>query len=167
MDASTSTPSSRTAYWNSPIGTIEIVGNDDGIAAVNFIGPREQESEPTDAEIRDCIRQLDEYFRGVRQEFSLRLAAAGTDFERKVWNELTRIPFGETRSYLDIARILGDPGAVRAVGRANGSNPLAIVVPCHRVVGHDGSLTGYAGGIERKRWLLDHEAVVSGTRLAL
>lgn len=167
MDVSTHESASRRTYWNSPIGTIEIVGNDDGIVSINFVEQHGQDGDPADSDLRACIGQLDEYFRGTRQEFSLRLAADGTEFERKVWEELERIPFGETRSYLDIARTLGDTGAVRAVGRANGRNPLAIVVPCHRVIGHDGSLTGYAGGMERKRWLLDHEAILSGTMLAL
>jgi methylated-DNA-[protein]-cysteine S-methyltransferase len=106
------------------------------------------------AEVR---RQLDEYFAGRRQTFDLTLAPEGTPFERSVWNELARIPFGETRSYAEIARAIGRPGAARAVGRANGANPIPIVVPCHRVIGADGSLTGFGGGLETKSRLLELE----------
>ena len=106
-------------------------------------------------------RQLEEYFAGERREFDLTLAPEGTPFERSVWDELRRIPFGETRSYGEIARAIGRPNASRAVGRANGANPIPIVVPCHRVIGADGSLTGYAGGLDMKRTLLELEGVLS------
>jgi methylated-DNA-[protein]-cysteine S-methyltransferase len=102
-------------------------------------------------------RQLAEYFAGTRREFDLRLAPEGTPFERSVWEELRRIPFGETRSYGEIAQAIGRPGAARAVGRANGANPIPIVVPCHRVIGADGSLTGFGGGLEAKSRLLEIE----------
>jgi methylated-DNA-[protein]-cysteine S-methyltransferase len=102
--------------------------------------------------------QLQEYFDGERTEFDLPLAPEGTSFQRKVWNALCEIPYGKTMSYGELARHIGQPGAARAVGLANGSNPLPIVVPCHRVIGADGSLTGFGGGIGRKRWLLSHEA---------
>ena len=101
--------------------------------------------------------QLEEYFAGTRRTFSLDLAAAGTPFQRRVWAALGEIPFGATVSYRELAQRIGRPGAARAVGLANGRNPLSIVVPCHRVIGADGSLTGFGGGIERKRWLLAHE----------
>jgi methylated-DNA-[protein]-cysteine S-methyltransferase len=106
------------------------------------------------AELR---RQLGEYFAGERQDFDLRLAPEGTPFERSVWDELQKIPFGETRSYGEIAQAIGRPGAARAVGRANGANPIPIVVPCHRVIGSDGSLTGFGGGLEAKSRLLEIE----------
>ncbi|HEY2289563.1 MAG TPA: methylated-DNA--[protein]-cysteine S-methyltransferase [Thermoanaerobaculia bacterium] len=106
------------------------------------------------AELR---RQLAEYFAGERRDFDLRLSAKGTPFERSVWDELRKIPFGETRSYGEIAQALGRPGAARAVGRANGANPIPIVVPCHRVIGSDGSLTGFGGGLEAKSLLLEIE----------
>ncbi|HKV09482.1 MAG TPA: methylated-DNA--[protein]-cysteine S-methyltransferase [Thermoanaerobaculia bacterium] len=112
-----------------------------------------EDSERT-AEVR---RQLEEYFAGERQTFNLTLAPEGTDFERSVWNELSRIPFGETRSYAEIARAIGRPGAARAVGRANGANPIPIVVPCHRVIGANGSLTGFGGGLPVKSLLLEIE----------
>jgi methylated-DNA-[protein]-cysteine S-methyltransferase len=111
--------------------------------------------------------QLGEYFAGTRRLFELPLDGGGTPFQQRVWTLLVAIPFGVRRSYGDLARALGTPGASRAVGAANGRNPIAIVVPCHRVIGSDGSLTGYGGGEHRKRWLLDHEARIAGQQLAL
>ena len=112
--------------------------------------------------------QLDAYFAGELEQFDLPLAPRGTPFQRRVWDELTQIPFAETISYKTLALRLGDIKLVRAVGLANGRNPLSIVIlPCHRVIGADGTLVGYGGGLERKRWLLDHEAVASGRRLAI
>jgi methylated-DNA-[protein]-cysteine S-methyltransferase len=106
----------------------------------------------------ETIRQLGEYFAGHRQNFELPLEFRGTDFQRQVWVTLLEIPFGETRSYLDVARKLGNPEAVRAVGAANGRNPISIIAPCHRVIGTSGSLTGFGGGLEAKAWLLAHES---------
>jgi methylated-DNA-[protein]-cysteine S-methyltransferase len=109
-------------------------------------------------------RQLDAYFAGKLTEFDLPLAPAGTVFQTGVWDELQRIPYGTTISYAELAGRVGRPGHFRAVGSANGRNPISIIVPCHRVLGSNGSLTGYGGGIDRKRWLLDHEAAVAATR---
>lgn len=106
--------------------------------------------------------QLDEYFTGERQAFDLPLVFTGTDFQNRVWQALTQIPFGSTRTYMQQAQVLGDEKAIRAVARANGENCLAIIIPCHRVVGSDGSLTGYAGGLRNKKWLLEHEAKLAG-----
>jgi methylated-DNA-[protein]-cysteine S-methyltransferase len=108
--------------------------------------------------LRETARQLDEYFAGQRREFDLPLDPRGTDFQRSVWTALRAIPFGETRSYGELARQLGNPSAMRAVGAANGGNPISIVVPCHRVIGANGSLTGFGGGLDAKAWLLAHEA---------
>ena len=119
--------------------------------------------ERCDEGFEDVVRQLVEYFAGRRTEFDLPLRPIGNDFQRAVWEQLTHIPYGETRSYGSVARALGDPGAAQAVGAANGRNPLAIVVPCHRVIGADGSLVGYGGGLTRKRFLLDLEQ--RGSRL--
>jgi methylated-DNA-[protein]-cysteine S-methyltransferase len=116
------------------------------------------------AEIR---RQVNEYAKGKRQEFDLKLAAEGPDFNKLVWNALCDIPFGTTTSYGAVARTIGYPKAARAVGAANGANPIALIVPCHRVIGSDGSLTGYGGGLPLKRKLLEHEARVAGTRFDL
>jgi methylated-DNA-[protein]-cysteine S-methyltransferase len=107
--------------------------------------------------LNEACCQLDEYFKGKRQSFDLRLSLKGTEFQRRVWNELMSIPYGKTVTYRDIAIKLGNPHAVRAVGNANGKNPVSIIVPCHRVIGSSGKLTGYAGGLERKAWLLKHE----------
>jgi methylated-DNA-[protein]-cysteine S-methyltransferase len=112
-------------------------------------------------------RQLTEYFAGKRRNFDLPLRLLGTEFQQRVWRELTQIPFGETRSYGQLAKRLGNPNGSRAVGLANGRNPIAIIVPCHRVIGADGSLTGFGGGIERKEWLLSHEGLPRTRELAL
>lgn len=149
-------------YVKSPIGEILIAGDDDGL---RFIGFPEGKGriEPQDGWTRserafaDAARQLKEYFAGKRQTFDLELAPTGTRFQRAVLHALQRIPYGETRSYADIAQAIGNPRAVRAVGAANGRNPLPIVIPCHRVIGSNGSLTGFGGGIEAKRFLLDLE----------
>ena len=107
--------------------------------------------------LQSCVKQLDEYFKGSRTEFDLKLNPQGTKFQQKVWKELVNIPFNKTRSYLEQTKAIGDVKAIRAVASANGKNPIAIIIPCHRVIGSDGSLTGYASGIWRKKWLLDHE----------
>lgn len=109
-------------------------------------------------ELEDAIYQLEEYFNGSRKQFDLPLNPRGTDFQKKVWEELSQIPYGKSISYLDLSKKLGDPKAIRAVAAANGKNPLWIIVPCHRVIGSNGDLVGYAGGLERKKWLLNHES---------
>jgi len=114
--------------------------------------------EPSLLELKGMAEQLEAYFLGTLHEFEMPLDPAGSEFQMKVWRELRRIPFGETRTYGDVARAVGQPKATRAVGLANHDNPLAIVIPCHRVIGANGSLTGYGGGVNRKRWLLEHEA---------
>ena len=114
----------------------------------------------------DAVReQLDAYFAGELHRFDVPMAANGTDFQQRVWDQLVQIPYGETISYSELARRMGDPKLVRAVGVANGRNPISIIIPCHRVIGADGSLVGYGGGLERKKWLLEHEEVTSGRRL--
>jgi methylated-DNA-[protein]-cysteine S-methyltransferase len=134
---------------DSPLGKITLVAEGD-----RLIGICLEEKSPV---LERAAAQLAEYFAGERDAFDLPLGAEGTSFQREVWGALQKIPFGETRSYEDIARQIGRPKAVRAVGAANGKNPLAVVVPCHRVIGKSGELTGYAGGLSRKRWLLKHE----------
>ena len=116
-----------------------------------------QEASKAPQELQEAVLQLQEYFDGRRTEFSFKTAPRGTDFQKRVWQQLQKIPYGQTCSYLDLAKELGDVKAIRAVASANGKNPLWIVVPCHRVIGTDGSLTGYAGGLWRKKWLLEHE----------
>ncbi len=145
-----------TTHYRSPIGILEITGSEQGIASISFVDDAIDAGE-TPYALRECIAQLDEYFGGRRKEFSIALDLRGTEFQKRVWHELQRIPFGKTVSYLDVALAVGTRESTRAVGRANGQNPIVIVVPCHRVIGSDGSLTGYGGGMWRKRWLLDFE----------
>ena len=146
----------KTTYYNSPVGLLEIQNTEGGIRSVNFVLEKKFQEEPNDYN-QLVIKQLDEYFKGERKSFEMPFDLEGTDFQKRVWHELLKIPFGKTKSYMDIAKALGDVKAIRAVGTANGSNKIAIIIPCHRVIGSDGSLTGYAGGLERKKWLLDFE----------
>jgi methylated-DNA-[protein]-cysteine S-methyltransferase len=151
---------------STPLGELRLSADDDG--RLTELHLRAPEALPRlDGPFTAARAQLDAYFAGELSEFDLPLAPHGTPFQRRVWDELARIPFGETTSYSELARRLGDPKLVRAVGLANGRNPIAIVIPCHRVIGADGSLVGYGGGLDRKRWLLDHEAVASGRQLNL
>lgn len=150
---------------NSPVGVLKLVANDHGLAAVLWENDRPGrvclgalERDDNHPLLQDTERQLQDYFAGRRRAFSLPLAFAGTPFQKKVWTALTTIPSGETRTYAQIAQQIGRPYAVRAVGAANGRNPISIVAPCHRVIGSDGSLTGYAGGLEAKAFLLKLEA---------
>ena len=147
----------KVAYYKTPIGTARIVGDDAGVSAITVIDGEQESSEKIPACLQDCVQQLEEYFDKKRTIFNLKLNAQGTDFQKNVWNHLQQIPYGDTRSYLEQSKILGNIKAIRAVASANGKNPLWIVVPCHRIVGSDGSLTGYSGGLWRKRWLLEHE----------
>ena len=147
----------ETAYLEGPLGIIGIEGSEKGIARVSFTELKEKPHEFVPESLAMCHQQLAEYFKGERKTFELELDLAGTEFQVKVWLELLQVSYGKTRTYLEQARIFGDEKAIRAVASANGKNPVAIIVPCHRIVGSDGSLTGYAGGIWRKRWLLDHE----------
>lgn len=160
--------SGATTYYTtmpSPVGELTLTSDGDALTAVYFEAPKYGPAS-TDGWIRDdavlaeARRQLEEYFRGERTEFDLALAPSGTDFQRSVWRALTEIPFAATTSYGQIASSIGKPAASRAVGAANGHNPISIIVPCHRVIGSGGDLTGYGGGLDRKRWLLNHEAVV-------
>lgn len=157
-----------------PIGQLVVASEDDAIVGVYMEshrhGPVDRDSWLPDVnETRPVLNasrvQLEEYFGGRRMAFDLKLRARGTEVQQSVWKVLSDIPFGETRSYGEIAAIIGNPKASRAVGAANGRNPISIIVPCHRVIGSNGSLTGFGGGIERKEWLLAHEARVSGRPL--
>ncbi len=145
------------AYYNSPLGFLEITGNDDGIQTIKFVED-ELTSDFKSHVIQNCIQQLDEYFNDQRTEFSIKLNPQGTDFQKEVWKQLVKIPFGITVSYLHVAKSLGDRNKTRVVGNANGKNPVPIIIPCHRVIGANGKLVGYAGGIHRKEWLLKFEA---------
>ncbi|WP_378184220.1 methylated-DNA--[protein]-cysteine S-methyltransferase [Aquimarina sp. SS2-1] len=148
-----------TVFIQTPLGIASITGDENGITTISITEDSEKapSNEMPDT-LKEAVIQLQDYFKGDRTDFSIKLNPSGTDFQKKVWNELSKIPFGKTVTYLDIAKQLGDPKCIRAAASANGKNPLWIVVPCHRVIGSDGSLTGYAGGLWRKKWLLDHES---------
>jgi len=147
-----------TCIIKSPIGFTKITGDVNGIASVIVLNSEEKVSVKIPKTLKDCVLQLNQYFEGSREQFSLKLNPKGTDFQNRVWLSLQTIPFGKTTSYLQLSKQLGDPKAIRAVANANGKNPLWIIIPCHRVIGTNGSLTGYAGGLHRKKWLLDHES---------
>jgi len=147
-----------TCIIKSPLGFTKITGDVNGIASVIVLNSEEKVSVNIPKTLKDCVLQLNQYFEGSREQFSLKLNPKGTDFQNRVWLSLQTIPFGKTTSYLQLSKQLGDPKANRAVANANGKNPLWIIIPCHRVIGTDGSLTGYAGGLHRKQWLLDHES---------
>jgi len=143
---------------NTPLGVTKISGDENGIASVTILNANETITDIIPEVLQDCACQLQEYFQGKRKSFSLKLNPKGTEFQNRVWAELQIIPFGKTVSYLELSKQLGDVKAIRAVANANGKNPLWIIVPCHRVIGSDGSLIGYAGGLHRKQWLLEHES---------
>ena len=150
------------AYYQSPVGTIRVSGTGQYITEVHFLdenaaGPENLEEQPGPLVI-ECVEQLIRYFQGDLRQFEVPVHQSGSQFQTKVWNELSCIPYGRTISYLELSRRIGDVKAIRAVAAANGRNHVAIIVPCHRVIGSDRTLTGYAGGLWRKKWLLDHEA---------
>jgi methylated-DNA-[protein]-cysteine S-methyltransferase len=147
-------------YIESPIGKLRLVSDGLALLSIEFEGMHGSDGlEQSDDILKTTAQQLAEYFSGRRRDFSLPLAAAGTAFQQQVWSALRQIPFGELRSYRDIATVIGNIKAVRAVGAANGRNPIPIVVPCHRVIGSNGSLTGFAGGLDAKRALLELEGI--------
>ena len=154
------------AYYQSPLGVLQIKNTGSCISELLFVnsckGAKINEAErclakPQSPVLKNCIKQLDEYFSGKRTAFTVRTMQLGTEFQRLVWNELCNIPFGRTTSYLELSKRIGNVKATRAVGTANGNNSIAIIVPCHRVIGSNGNLVGYAGDLWRKQWLLEHE----------
>jgi methylated-DNA-[protein]-cysteine S-methyltransferase len=147
----------ETAFIQTPLGVAKIVGDESGITVISILSEGEVTT-TIPAVLQEAITQLNDYFAGNRNDFDFKMNPSGTHFQQKVWQELLNIPFGKTMSYLDLSKKMGDVKAIRAVASANGKNPLWIVVPCHRVIGTDGSLTGYAGGLWRKKWLLEHES---------
>ena len=160
----------RCCEISTPVGRLRLAGDESGLRGISFQNrfPRAAPAESplsTEAPFREAIAQLEAYFAGALRRFDLPLAPEGTPFQREVWSALTAIPYGETVSYGELARRLGRPAASRAVGAANGQNPIPIVIPCHRVIGADGSLTGFGGGLAIKRRLLDLEAGTSGASL--
>jgi len=158
-------------HTDSPVGPLLVAASDAGLHLVEFhaprhVAPRRGDWQPGDHPlVRSAIAQLTEYFVGARQQFDLPLAPAGTPFQQQVWQTLATIPYGQTISYAELARRIERPGASRAVGAANGRNPLPIVLPCHRVIGASGALTGFGGGLPVKRYLLDLESAAVGATL--
>jgi methylated-DNA-[protein]-cysteine S-methyltransferase len=157
-----------TATLDTPIGRLRLAATDKGLSAVIFPNqkdmafPKRDGTPKARAHLDKAAKALTRYFEGKQKDFSgLALTAEGTDFQKSVWNALAGIPFGETRSYAEIAKAIGNPKGMRAVGLANGKNPLPIIVPCHRVIGADGSLTGFGGGLPTKKWLLEFEGIAT------
>jgi methylated-DNA-[protein]-cysteine S-methyltransferase len=157
----------RFARYESPLGPMYATAEEDGITHIEFAGAKygpvespDWIEDPKAPDLAACGRQLAEYFAGERTAFDLPLAPRGSEFQQRVWREIARVPYGETISYAELARRAGVPGQARAAGAATGRNPLSLAIPCHRIVGSDGSLTGYAGGLERKRELLELEGVL-------
>jgi methylated-DNA-[protein]-cysteine S-methyltransferase len=146
----------ETVYIKTPLGIAAITGDVNGVSEITVLEEGEISAQ-IPVFLQEAVQQLQDYFNSKRTDFTFKLNPKGTDFQQKVWNALLDIPYGKTRTYLEQSKFLGDPKAIRAVASANGKNPLWIVVPCHRVIGSDGSLTGYAGGLWRKKWLLEHE----------
>ena len=147
-------------YYQSPVGLLKIGGTDNYIAELSFVDNKDQviHGEPGISEVmHQCTEELIEFFNGKRKTFDIPVHQEGTAFQQKVWGELLNIPFGKTKSYLEVSRALGDEKAIRAVAQTNGKNKVAIIVPCHRVIGSDKNLVGYGGGLWRKKWLLQHE----------
>ncbi|HET8884795.1 MAG TPA: methylated-DNA--[protein]-cysteine S-methyltransferase [Salinimicrobium sp.] len=148
----------KSAFVQTPLGTAQIIGSSEGITSFKVLEKNEFTSQIVPDELQDAIFQIQKYFEGNLKDFNLNLTPDGTEFQQKVWWELRKIPFGKTISYMELSKRLGDPKTIRAAASANGKNPLWILIPCHRVIGSDGSLTGYAGGLWRKKWLLEHES---------
>lgn len=148
------------AYYSSPVGELLIESEGDAITKVYYVKDEKRQEEVRTAVIEQCIEELHEYFHKGRKFFTVELLLKGSDFQKKVWNELINIPYGRTESYEAIAVAIGDIKSIRAVGWANNQNPIAIIVPCHRVIGKNGDLVGYGGGMENKEWLLHHEGSI-------
>lgn len=149
------------AYLQSPLGVLELQGDENGLSSVLFVETSEAISSEIPEVLLAPIIQLKAYFNKERTHFDLLLNPEGTIFQKKVWKQLQTIPYGKTVSYQQMANNLGDPKVIRAAASANGKNPISIIIPCHRVIGSDGSLTGYASGLHRKKWLLEHESPVT------
>lgn len=149
----------KTAIISTPLGLLEIKDDGDGLVSVLFLDSEDiAVSDHVSGELKEAVEQLLEYFEGKRSRFNLKLSPEGTAFQKRVWRQLEDIPFGKTLTYQQMANNLGNPKVIRAAASANGKNPISIIIPCHRVIGSDGSLTGYAGGLPRKKWLLEHES---------
>ncbi|MCD1147428.1 methylated-DNA--[protein]-cysteine S-methyltransferase [Peptoniphilus sp. KCTC 25270] len=145
----------KSFVMHTPIGTLEVQSEKEWIVGIDFV--KKEETEPGTPLLKEAKKQLEEYFSGKRKNFSLPLQPRGTEFQKKVWTQLEKIPYGETKSYGEIAKEIGNPKGARAVGMANNRNPISIAIPCHRVIGKDGKMVGYGGGLEKKVYLLELE----------
>jgi methylated-DNA-[protein]-cysteine S-methyltransferase len=152
-------------FYKTPIGIAKITGSEGGINSISLMENEVKPSKIIPDSLKDCVLQLEEYFQKKRTNFDLNLNPLGTDFQLHVWKELQKIPYAETCTYKEQSKRLGSEKAIRAIASANGKNPIWIIIPCHRVIGSDGSLTGYAGGLWRKKWLLEHENPPNQTSL--
>lgn len=152
---------------SSPVGPLEIIAEEDAIVAVNFSNDKIDPVLDLSTIVLQCAQELKEYFDGHRKTFDVPLKLKGTEFQEAVWKELLNIPYGKTISYAQLSIKIGDLKAIRAVGAANGKNKIPVIIPCHRVIGSDGNLTGYAGGMDRKKWLLQHEGAIPVNQLTL
>ncbi|MEO1052914.1 MAG: methylated-DNA--[protein]-cysteine S-methyltransferase [Bacteroidota bacterium] len=152
---------------DSPIGPLEIVGDDVCITEIKFSNEQPSKPRSLPKELAKCVDELADYFEGKLKQFTINVNPEGTAFQKQVWEKLISIPYAETSSYSALSIALDNPKAIRAVGTANGQNPIPIIIPCHRVIGKDGSLTGYAGGLDKKEWLLRHEGVIKDHQLDL
>lgn len=153
------------AFFETPLGSAKLTANSNGISTFSISEKNQNSSDKVPAELTDAVSQIQKYFEGELREFQLKFSPEGTSFQKKVWKELQNISYGKTLSYQELAIVIGDVKAIRAVASANSKNPLWILIPCHRVIGKNGSLTGYAGGLWRKEWLLQHENSLKQQRL--
>lgn len=147
-------------FYQSPVGPIKITGHAQGVIGIKFMAKMDHDSKKVPDPVKNARQQLDEYFNGHRKSFDVPVLPEGTPFQTSVWKALCRIPFGQVEAYGDVARCINNPAACRAVGRANGQNPIPIIIPCHRVIGKNGTMTGYASGVWRKEKLLTHEGLL-------
>lgn len=150
-----------TSYFNSAVGWLEIKASENALLSIRFLDTKpDSRQNPKNSITEETINQLNEYFNEGRKQFTIEMEPKGSDFQKSVWRILQDIPYGTTASYIELAKKLGDANKVRAVGRANGQNPIPIIIPCHRVIGSDNNLVGYGGGIARKQFLLKHEGAI-------
>lgn len=157
----------KTYYYHSPLGWIELKSENEALRSLIFVDEHVKSEDQSDVFFQTCIDQLSVYFKGSLQNFNLPISYSGTSFQIQIWEELKNVAYGETASYEELSKRVNNLKAIRAVANANAQNKFHILVPCHRIIGKNGSLTGYAGGIWRKQWLLDHEAKISGKKLSL
>lgn len=157
----------ETFIYKSPVGGLQITADDGAIVACLFSDKNISTGIPQSLVIKQCISELDQYFTGSLKEFTVNIRLTGTDFQNRVWTELTKIPYGKTISYSDLALRLGDIKCIRAAGTANGKNRIPIIIPCHRVIGKGGSLVGFGGGLDKKEWLLRHEGVIRSEQMKI